>query len=49
MPNSKVYTFNIPIQPRNATDAFDSKQLELEISEDDQEYGVQIKALSFKP
>ncbi|RHZ48666.1 hypothetical protein Glove_543g32 [Diversispora epigaea] len=36
--NSKLYTFNIPNKPRNATDeeqqAFDSKQFDLEISED---------------
>ncbi|RHZ59651.1 hypothetical protein Glove_362g56 [Diversispora epigaea] len=39
--NSKVYTFNIPIKPRNATDEeqqeFDSKQLEFEISEEIQQ------------
>ncbi|RHZ48648.1 hypothetical protein Glove_543g18 [Diversispora epigaea] len=39
--NSKVYSFNIPIKPRNATDeeqqAFDSKQLEFEISEEMQQ------------
>ncbi|RHZ59650.1 hypothetical protein Glove_362g57 [Diversispora epigaea] len=31
--NSKVYAFKIPIQPRNATDAFDSGQFDFEISE----------------
>ncbi|RHZ59649.1 hypothetical protein Glove_362g50 [Diversispora epigaea] len=39
--NSKVYSFNIPIKPRNATDeeqqAFDSKQSEFEISEEMQQ------------
>ncbi|RHZ59664.1 hypothetical protein Glove_362g71 [Diversispora epigaea] len=41
--NSKVRTLNIPIKPRNATDgdeeqqAFDSKQLEFEISEEMQQ------------
>ncbi|RHZ77289.1 hypothetical protein Glove_183g65 [Diversispora epigaea] len=37
MQNSKIYSFEIQIQPRNATDeqqAFDSKQLEFEISEE---------------
>ncbi|RHZ48686.1 hypothetical protein Glove_543g73 [Diversispora epigaea] len=42
--NSKVYTFNIPIKPRNATDeeqlAFDSKQIGFEISEGDREFGI---------
>ncbi|RHZ80392.1 hypothetical protein Glove_136g69 [Diversispora epigaea] len=32
--NRKVYTFNIPIKLRNATDAFDSKQIDFEISEE---------------
>ncbi|RHZ59689.1 hypothetical protein Glove_362g65 [Diversispora epigaea] len=40
--NSKIYTFNITIQPRNATDeeqqAFDSKQFEFEISEEKEQY-----------
>ncbi|RHZ48706.1 hypothetical protein Glove_543g49 [Diversispora epigaea] len=46
--NSKVYTFNIPIKPRNATDEeqlafdskqidFDSKQIDFEISEEMQQ------------
>ncbi|RHZ59673.1 hypothetical protein Glove_362g49 [Diversispora epigaea] len=47
--NSKIYTFNIPIKPRNATDeeqqAFDSKQLEFEISEEmEQQYLKSIGA-----
>ncbi|RHZ59648.1 hypothetical protein Glove_362g51 [Diversispora epigaea] len=47
--NSKVHTFNIPIKPRNATDeeqqAFDSKQLELEISEEmQQQYLKSVEA-----
>ncbi|RHZ48657.1 hypothetical protein Glove_543g44 [Diversispora epigaea] len=56
MQTSKIYKFNIPIKPRNATDeeqlAFDSKQINFEISEemqqqylesigaDDQEFGI---------
>ncbi|RHZ59652.1 hypothetical protein Glove_362g54 [Diversispora epigaea] len=39
--NSKVYSFSIPIKPRNATDEeqqeFDSKQLEFEITEEMQQ------------
>ncbi|RHZ48671.1 hypothetical protein Glove_543g39 [Diversispora epigaea] len=39
--NSKVYTFNISIKPRNATDeeqlVFDSKQIDFEISEEMQQ------------
>ncbi|RHZ48659.1 hypothetical protein Glove_543g40 [Diversispora epigaea] len=47
--NSKVYTFNIPIKPRNATDeeqlAFDSKQIDFEISEEmEQQYLKSIGA-----
>ncbi|RHZ80414.1 hypothetical protein Glove_136g70 [Diversispora epigaea] len=43
--NSKVYSFNIPIKPRNATDeeqlAFDSGQLDFEISEEMQQQYLQ--------
>ncbi|RHZ43784.1 hypothetical protein Glove_856g43 [Diversispora epigaea] len=40
--NSKVYTFNIPIQPRNATDAYDSGQNGFEISDEMQQQYLKI-------
>ncbi|RHZ48713.1 hypothetical protein Glove_543g20 [Diversispora epigaea] len=46
--NSKIYKFDIPIQPRNATDEeqleFDSKQINFEISDDiEQHYRESMK------
>ncbi|RHZ43783.1 hypothetical protein Glove_856g45 [Diversispora epigaea] len=40
--NSKVHTFNIPIQPRNATDEYDSGQSGFEISEEMQQQYLKI-------